>query len=283
MIEQASIPDIDTFLRDQGDRVIEAWLAGRLAGRDARFPLDVRYDEDPECLLVNALNRLGRADEGYQRVERCVARLLATCSCDPPIPYCENLLRLCQQVTFPSTRSWFAVELGKLVTADAEIGGWQSEALATEFLFAAKRQTPAASDPRVREAWGRLLDRTWSSSIALLALGFGFAAWAPYLVQWWNHTRQDTRAVELEDLVEYAVRIEGSDHVTEDLNRLVGSLPVELSEALVAASAIQGIYLAAQHPADGGFPAVLHDAARRPERLQDIAADLADRSLDEAA
>jgi hypothetical protein len=219
-------------LERMGPDWLTGWMRQRLDGRDPWLPLDRRSDEDPEALLVGLLRDLGPGHPLVPLVGRVARRLLHEAGAAAPEvpPYFRSLLRLCQQITLPSTAAWFTAELKALAERPEEFAyHWPDKKQAREILFAALRQSPGWPGSPARPAWEVLLTRPEGTTSALLALATSVQQQALHLADWWRACPREEREIELRQLIFEALTTE------DELRAALASqcsLPPDLKEAI---------------------------------------------------
>lgn len=261
-----------------GDHWLEQWLRARLSGSDPHFPIDTRWDEDPEGLVVALLRDAGAVHPASTAIGRAVLRLLDEARrlvrredivAGAPAPngnvpeYFDSLLGLCQQVRMGQTLSWFREELQEIARdPQAAQRRWGDLETVREILFAAVVQAPARTTSEAHESWTTLLRQPEFTSLALVALGKTLEQKLPYLAQWWSACPPDWRSRELKYMIGRAVDRD------EPMGFLLAgaSLPSDLRQAIEREARSHGdpvVGEPTQHPSEGVLPFMSNAGWRR--------------------
>jgi hypothetical protein len=252
------------------------WMRQRLSGHDPWFPIDRRFDEDPEALIVGLVRGLGSGHLLVPFLGRAACRLLDESSAAAPeLPsYLHSLLRLCQQVALPATGAWFTAELEALAERPEDFATrWPEQGLTHEILFAALRQSPGWPGSPARPAWEVLLTRPEITTFALSALGTSLEQQLAHLAVWWQSCPLEERDRELSQLVFEALSTEGEDAIRSVLSQ-ASPLPRDLQVAIdreLQANGARPFFTSTRQRSQNVLRA-LKDSALRREFLLDEAA-----------
>lgn len=221
-------------LERAGDRWLTGWLRDRLSGIDPWFPIDARYDEDPEALVIDVVRREGPDHPASVAISRTARTLLDEArAAAPELPrFFPSLLHLCRRVRLHVTASWFLEELAATARDPAAAERrWGSVDRVKEILFAGLEQAPGRLGPPAKESWERLLDVPSFATLGLLGLGSSLRQRMPYLARWWRACPEEDRRRELRYMVYQAVAKEGEAGVQDFLSESP-FLPHDLKQAL---------------------------------------------------
>ena len=243
------------------DSWIEGWLRARLSGSDHYFPIDTRWDEDPERFVINLLRDAGTLHPAAAAIGRAVLRLLdeaqrssrqaraeaSSASLRSQAPaYLNALFGLCRGVRIEQTFSWFRDELAEIARdPDAARLRWGGLRRVREILFAAVVQAPGWPRAASFGAWSALLRVPEFSTLALAGLGRTFEQRLPYLADWWRHCPPDLIDRELEYMVECAL---DREELILALLDQTPSLPRKLRAAIVSALEAMGTEIVEMAP-----------------------------------
>ena len=232
---------------------IKHWLERRLAGNDPYLPLDKRYDEDPDAVVVALLRKAGLAHPAAMLISRAVYSLLASAERSAPnLPaYFRNLLRICQEVRLPQTSDWFTGQLSHIandpVEAEAHWGGHDPT---KEIVYAVMVQSPGLRTAASHVFWKALLAVPDFATLALGGLSRSFADELSYLAAWWRSCPVGQRSRELHQIVFTALKTEGKERVLSLLGECGKRLPKDLKNALNFALSENGIEAAFSRSAE---------------------------------
>lgn len=199
-------------LERAGLRWVRSWLKARLSGSDPFFPVDKRWDEDPEALIVDILRDAGLEHNGTSLVARAVLDLLEEASASGEVPaYFKPAVRICQRVRLPLTSSWFLKELQSLAKDPEAVEARWGEKLVREILYAAIHQVPGLPQSPSFQDWKALLRVPRYSTLAWLGLGQIFALRLGYLKDWWMVCPASMRQREIDQTIYVGLKNQGEE------------------------------------------------------------------------
>jgi len=251
-----------------GLRWVKQWLEARLSGSDPYFPIDTRYDEDPEAFVASILRDAGTDSPGAAILCRAALQLLDRARDLAPRvpPYFKSLLRLCQRLSLPQAASWFTEELATLAgdpdAADRRWGGYDH---AKEIVYAALVQTPGLPTAASHESWLALMKTPRYATLALLGAGTSLREKALHLREWWHSCPATDRERDLDQMIFTALKTHAGrngDNTVQSILRSVGQpYPHDLKDAIDRALQENGGE-PAFHGADAGAATARHSRER---------------------
>jgi len=208
-------------LEQAGLRWVTAWLKSRFQGSDPYFPIDRRYGEDPEALIVSILQDAGLAHPATDLIARALLEMLDEARAKAPeVPaYFEPAVRVCQRVRLPHTGDWFEESLKALAENPSEEEAHWSRKLIAEILFAATVQAPGLPQAASRRNWESILRLPNYATLGWLGLAQTFASAASYVAAWWQACPPEDRHREIDQWIYAGLKTETADGVL----RIVGT------------------------------------------------------------
>jgi len=222
-------------LEEAGLRWVKDWLRSRLGGRDPWFPIDGRYEEAPEDLIVSILRDAGVVHPGSVLISRAVLELLdeARALVSKTPESLDSLLNVCGQVRLPQTSSRFAEELAAIASnPDLLEARWGGCARVKAIVQAAILQAPGIGESTSRKSWLSLLAVPRFATLAWLGLGQSFGLRLAHLQDWWRACPEERRQAEVDHLIFMGLKTEGETAVRTSLEISILSWPEDLRAAI---------------------------------------------------